>query len=133
MRRYRASFPDRSAKANLKNRLNHLSARRETDRALNAAARKLFVEFKTGQPCEDCKQEFPFYVMEYHHVRGKKFMAVGRMIGKYAWERILAEIEKCVLLCANCHRIRTHGKKENMGRRVGRPPIYKMPGEADDS
>jgi hypothetical protein len=51
--------------------------------------------------------------MDFDHVSGDKVDDVCRLMfdtGK--WERILTEIAKCELVCANCHRIRTH-----MGRR----------------
>lgn len=62
------------------------------------------------QPCKDCGQTFPHYVMDYDHV-GKKVKGLSKLINEAArWERIEAEIAKCDLVCANCHRIRTHNR-----------------------
>jgi hypothetical protein len=50
---------------------------------------------------------FPPYVMDYHHTDPDiKDNAVGNMIsGNAPVERVLQEINKCILVCANCHRM----------------------------
>jgi hypothetical protein len=44
--------------------------------------------------------------LDFHHVdrTGKIFPLDARHIVNLAWTRVVAEIRKCVLLCANCHR-----------------------------
>jgi len=66
-----------------------------------------------SHPCTDCRGVFPPCAMDYDHVRGEKNfnMSLAR-IGNYTAERILAEVAKCDLVCANCHRIRTNGRRE---------------------
>ncbi len=59
-----------------------------------------------AQPCADCGSSFPSVSMDFDHVRGVKLFRVSAMQGQ-AWDRVLAEIAKCDLVCANCHRIRT--------------------------
>lgn len=66
---------------------------------------------KTG-PCVDCKVSYPHYVMDYDHVRGEKTKNLAKMVGRTSWDKILEEIDKCELVCSNCHRIRTHIRKE---------------------
>lgn len=64
-------------------------------------------------PCTDCKNEFPYYVMDFDHRPGEeKFASVSRMVHlRYSMEAILAEIAKCDVVCSNCHRIRTYSRK----------------------
>jgi hypothetical protein len=46
--------------------------------------------------------------MDWDHVRGVKIMNVADMRKRnVALEKILDEIAKCDLVCANCHRVRT--------------------------
>jgi hypothetical protein len=77
-----------------------------------AVARRLkwsiIIDQLKNHPCSDCKNSFPPVAMDFDHVRGeKKFgIALARM-GNYTAEKILAEVAKCDLVCANCHRIRT--------------------------
>ena len=62
------------------------------------------------KPCSDCGQRFPLCVMDFDHVRGNKLFSLGHANGKgITEEMVYAEIAKCDLVCANCHRIRTHG------------------------
>lgn len=79
-------------------------ARRQRVRGENQA---WFVEQKRN-PCVDCKGEFPEVCMDFDHVRGNKRMNLSQMMGMgYARKYLVAEIAKCDLVCANCHRIRT--------------------------
>lgn len=69
---------------------------------------------KADKPCLDCGGEFPPYVMDFdHRDPATKLHNVARMLDRNRPEtEILAEIAKCDLVCANCHRIRTHGPQE---------------------
>lgn len=47
--------------------------------------------------------------MDFDHKPGTtKRRVVNKMPGRFGLEAILAEIEKCDAVCANCHRVRTH-------------------------
>lgn len=63
------------------------------------------------RPCADCGGRFPAVCMDFDHrdPAGKTAGIAALVGGKYSMATILAEIEKCDLVCANCHRIRTHG------------------------
>ena len=70
-------------------------------------ARKKIQKIKESNPCMDCGQKYPYYVMDYDHREGEeKEFTVAHYTGK-AWQRVLNEIAKCDLVCSNCHRIRT--------------------------
>lgn len=58
-------------------------------------------------PCIDCKESDPV-VLEFDHVRGEKIKAVANAVcDGWSWNKVLTEIEKCDVRCANCHRRRT--------------------------
>ena len=59
-----------------------------------------FIISLKNQPCADCGQKFPHYIMEFDHIRGKREEKISDSQGISA---ILKEIEKCDLVCANCH------------------------------
>jgi polyribonucleotide nucleotidyltransferase len=42
--------------------------------------------------------------LEFHHYKSKQ-ENISSMIGKFSWKNILKEIEKCIIVCANCHKI----------------------------
>jgi hypothetical protein len=61
-------------------------------------------------PCADCGVQYPPYVMDFDHVRGEKFGSVNWLVAqRYRLEVIQEEIDKCEVVCSNCHRERTHG------------------------
>jgi hypothetical protein len=61
-------------------------------------------QLKSERGCDRCGYSANPRALQFHHLDPTtKIAAVTRMIGKYVWETVLAEIEKCVLLCANCH------------------------------
>jgi len=62
--------------------------------------------YKLNKPCTDCKKIYNPWQMDFDHVRGKKHQNIA-MMKEYRKERILEEIAKCELVCANCHRQRT--------------------------
>ena len=68
---------------------------------------------KESLPCLDCKKHFPYYVMDFDHVRGKKHANVMELIPTLSKKKIDEEIAKCEIVCSNCHRIRTHMRKVN--------------------
>jgi hypothetical protein len=72
---------------------------------------KAFIrELKTNAGCMDCGECYPFYVMEFHHLNPQfKTKSISQMMG-YTRETLLKEISKCVLLCSNCHRIRSYSE-----------------------
>ena len=63
---------------------------------------------KSG-PCVDCGVSYPPYVMQFDHTGNDKFKPVSQMTN-YSLERVLEEIKKCDLVCANCHAERTHNR-----------------------
>ena len=65
----------------------------------------------------DCGGRFPAVCMEFDHVRGEKLFSVGIRVS-YKMETVLAEIAKCDLVCANCHKIRTHERRRARGIRA---------------
>jgi len=42
--------------------------------------------------------------LDLHHIKGKKEFLISTDAYLHTWEEIKAELNKCVLLCSNCHR-----------------------------
>lgn len=70
---------------------------------------RAIVRAAKSRPCVDCGGAFPWYVMQFDHVRGTKLGDINRLVSMARNESvILAEIEKCEIVCANCHSARTY-------------------------
>lgn len=81
------------------------------DVARVAARRKSHVRklnlLKMDRPCYDCGGTFPLECMDWDHLPGKeKLFTVSEGKSK-SIESVVDEINKCQLVCANCHRVRT--------------------------
>jgi hypothetical protein len=82
----------------------------KTEKRLVLRNRTFIREFKAGKPCVDCRLVWPHYVMDFDHLRDK--VNTVSVIGKKgSLSRIQTEIDKCELVCSNCHRIRTYGRR----------------------
>ena len=58
-------------------------------------------------PCSKCGGSYPPTVMEFHHQdpTEKEINISNAVAAGWSMERLLREIAKCTLLCANCHRM----------------------------
>lgn len=71
------------------------------------AIRKL----KSDNPCKDCGNFYPAICMDFDHTDAtNKTQAVSKFYGRTTLKRIMEEISKCALVCANCHRVRTFSR-----------------------
>ena len=71
-------------------------------------AKKAWMDEQKGGPCADCGIKYPAFVMDFHHVGDKeKAFTISKSGTNASWERLKKEVAKCVVLCSNCHRMRT--------------------------
>ncbi len=81
----------------------HLQQVRERTEAARIVAREFVYQYLLIHPCEECGETDP-RVLEFHHV-GEKDAEITRLVsGGWSIKRIQTEIDKCQVLCANCHR-----------------------------
>ena len=67
--------------------------------------RKLELIKLKGNQCEICGYNNNYSALEFHHGKplDKSFQLDLRSLSNRKWEVILNELEKCQLLCSNCH------------------------------
>lgn len=82
--------------------------RKRRDR--NAA---FLTNLKESTPCADCGMRYPFYVMQFDHLGEKRFTISERKT--ISLETLKKEIEKCEIVCANCHAVRTYIRSKAEG------------------
>jgi 5-methylcytosine-specific restriction endonuclease McrA len=66
--------------------------------------RKMAIEYKGGK-CSNCGYNTCYEALEFHHLNadGKDFGISDKGYTR-SWAKIKKELDKCVLLCSNCHR-----------------------------
>ena len=89
-------------------RAEHVARVGERNERARAAHRERLTAYLLEHPCVDCN-EADLRVLDLDHENPEqKLSGVARLLGMHVpWERIEAEIEKCSVRCANCHRRRT--------------------------
>ncbi|MGQ3412767.1 homing endonuclease associated repeat-containing protein [Natrinema sp. LN54] len=94
--RWHYKHADRNTERSLERRESHRAWANELQRARGG--------------CTRCDETDPA-CLDFHHLdAAEKEMAVGKLIAfGYSKERIKSEIEKCIVLCANCHRKEHYG------------------------
>lgn len=66
-------------------------------------------EFLETHPCTDCGERDTI-VLEFDHVRGRKLFGISYLKRMGSLEQMVIEIAKCEVVCANCHKRRTHAR-----------------------
>jgi hypothetical protein len=97
---------DCNAAWHAENRVHHNALIKARNKRIEQTNHQRIFEYKLERGCLDCGERDPT-VLEFDHLRDK-VMAVSVLI-RYVntWESLLAEIEKCDVVCSNCHTRRT--------------------------
>lgn len=74
------------------------------------AEKKAVLDSIRDVPCLDCGGRFPPCAMDFDHVDKKSFGIMGSY-ARRSMQQILEEIDKCEIVCANCHRVRTASRR----------------------
>jgi transcription elongation factor Elf1 len=102
-------------------RKTHVKHREKFNKAERLRRRKQYreqiarlYELKREMGCSRCPENDPV-CLQFHHLdtKTKKFGGVSSLTAG-AWETVLKEIKKCILLCANCH-FKEHAKSGRLG------------------
>lgn len=84
--------------------------KREKQIKANGRAKKIkqfLADYKLEKGCIDCGYNKHHSALEFDHIKGKKTLNI-------AWAKSISqakkEIEKCEVVCSNCHRVRTYNR-----------------------
>lgn len=62
------------------------------------------VEYMGGK-CQQCGNIYPDCCYDFHHKNPTESNDVPSTILHRSWKRIIEELNKCIMVCSNCHRI----------------------------
>lgn len=93
------------------NREHHIKTIAKRNKIYKKEIDEYVRNIKSMTPCADCNSKYHWFQMDFDHVRGEKDRAISEMVkNKVSLKKIILEIEKCELVCANCHRLRTYSR-----------------------
>lgn len=102
---------EKSLEYRKRHRLAHNERSRLRYRRNASIGRDLINNLK-NVPCTDCGVKYPTYVMDFDHLDPSlKLFRIGSNANKKL-QLLEEEIRKCDVVCSNCHRKRTHYRKE---------------------
>ena len=84
--------------------LNNKDKTKERNYRWRGKVRFNFQEFKSTLYCAHCGENEP-ECLDFHHLDpSQKDRSVSKGMSSWSYDRVMAEIQKCIVLCANCHR-----------------------------
>ena len=82
------------------------------------AIRKMAIEYKGGR-CAICGYNKSINALEFHHLdSSEKEFGISAKGHTRSWKQVKDELDKCVLLCSNCHR-EVHDGTTQLSRAIG--------------
>src|ERR1017187_1870374 len=88
-----------------KHYLLHRSQKLKDNKQRKSDIRVWFNSYRALQACKVCNESHPACLDFHHKERHTKLFEVTYMVHRgFGKDAILKEIEKCEVLCANCHR-----------------------------
>lgn len=83
-----------------------------------AARRKKLTEevrLLKSKPCADCGEEYGWWIMQFDHIDpSNKQGDISFLVNRCARKKVMEEIEKCEVVCGNCHLDREHKRRASV-------------------
>ncbi len=94
---------------------NNKESRNKNSKKYRTKISKEFRDIKVEKGCKICGFNKSAFALEYHHIDpSTKLFSVSKKLTDVSKDKLQEEIKKCVLLCANCHRM-VHSGEINLG------------------
>lgn len=79
------------------------------NKELTIKRREILDKIKLEKGCQDCGYKKHAVALDFDHIDPTiKEFTIGTAYTSVSLKRLYKEIDKCQVLCANCHRVRTH-------------------------
>jgi acetylornithine/succinyldiaminopimelate/putrescine aminotransferase len=87
-----------------RNRQHLLAKQAEKNKRLRERQRQWLIDYKRGLVCMRCGENHPATLQFHHRNQQDKEFEIGLYTALgFSKARLLAEIKKCDVMCANCH------------------------------
>jgi len=67
--------------------------------------RRRIQQIKLGVGCSECGYNEHPAALDFHHLENKDRSITRLVSGNFKWSRVLTDLQKCDVLCSNCHRV----------------------------
>lgn len=86
----------------LKNKQKYLESSKRTQTRHKKENQEFIINYLTQHKCMYCDNS-DIRVLEFHHIKNNKEYGIATMIRHESLDKLKNEINKCIVLCANCH------------------------------
>lgn len=107
---WRKRFPERSSASSRRWQQRHKDQVAAYTRNRAAEKRAFLASVKLTVGCVDCGYRGRFVALAFDHVGTDKVKDLSHMVG-FSWGKVIAELDKCEVVCHNCHAVRTEERK----------------------
>lgn len=116
---YYQKNPDKFKERNRKNFLKYKPEVLVERKRKALLVKKQCVEYLGGK-CEICGYDFHLAALQFHHINPteKEFELTKRICNGQSVEILHEELDKCCLLCANCHSIVSYNQQQDERERI---------------
>ena len=90
------------------------SSREIKQRRTERHTKRQYIQERKAKPCTDCGVQYPYWVMQFDHVDPSTKLYLPSDLERRSWATIDRELEKCEVVCANCHMHRTYTLKHHL-------------------
>ena len=101
-RAYRASHLEESRGYNRKYYSTHVEEFAAKNKPIYQEYRAFLAQLK-DVPCAECGESFPTHKMHFHHIDPDSKLFWIAQGGTRSRDKVLAEIDKCEVVCVYCH------------------------------
>jgi len=85
---------------------------KDTTKKTDATFKKKWKEFKATLSCLECEVSHPA-VLDFHHIDPEmKNASVHTLVKAKSYRKALEEVQQCIVLCSNCHRVYHYNERQ---------------------
>lgn len=88
----------------LKNKNKYKARAKVSNKKARKKNKHLVNTYKLNKGCSVCGYNKCYAALDFHHVDEKKENISIMARQSYSWNNIQKEIDKCIVICSNCHR-----------------------------
>ena len=89
-----------------------------------ARARAIFQAFKASLSCTECGQNHPATLDFHHLIPDPANFKINVLTKRGAYTKAIQEImDKCIVLCASCHRIHHYNERVEVKKKGAEAPV----------
>ena len=93
---------------------------REHNKNNRKKQREFVQDLKKGKCCSRCGWNEHPCALDFHHIDAStKYKDIAMMTQTHSIKKLQEEIDKCILVCANCHRILHHEQRNTTNTETG--------------